>query len=321
MTDLTVKGSIQNKLRGGDFLVLEDFTKEELTYFIQLAIDLKEKQKLGIPHRLLEGKTLAMIFEKPSTRTRVSYETGMYQLGGHALFLNRNDIQIGNGETIGDTAQVLSRFVDGIMIRTFEHQTLVELADHATIPVINGLTNDFHPSQVLADLMTIYEKKGGFEGRKLAYIGDGNNMAHSLLMGCAIMGMDCSIGVPAGYEADPDILKRVYQIADQSGATIEQTNDPKIAAEDADIIYTDVWTSMGFEAEEADRLERFTGYQVNAELVKHAKSDFSFFHCLPAKRGEEMTAEIIDGPHSVVFDEAENRLHAQKAIMAVLMGK
>lgn len=319
MTNPTIESSIERKLRGGNYLTLEDFSKDELMYFIQLAIELKEKQKLGIPHRLLEGKTLAMIFEKPSTRTRVSYETGMYQLGGHALFLNSNDIQIGNGETIGDTAQVLSRFVDGIMIRTFEHETLEELAKHATIPVINGLTNDFHPSQVLADLMTIYEKKGGFAGKKLAYIGDGNNMANSLLMGCAIMGMDCSIGVPAGYEVDPKILKRVQQQAEKSGATIEQTNDPKAAVKDADIVYTDVWTSMGFESEEADRLKKFTGYQVNDELVKYAKDDYSFFHCLPAKRGEEMTAEIIDGPHSVVFDEAENRLHAQKAILATLM--
>lgn len=319
MTNPTVESSIESKLRGGNFLTLEDFSKDELMYFIQLAIKLKEKQKLGIPHRLLEGKTLAMIFEKPSTRTRVSYETGMYQLGGHALFLNRNDIQIGNGETIGDTAQVLSRFVDGIMIRTFEHQILEELAEEATIPVINGLTNDFHPSQVLADLMTIYEKKGGFAGKKLAYIGDGNNMANSLLMGCAIMGMDCSIGVPEGYEVDPKILKRVLQQAEKSGATIEQTNDPKVAVKEADIVYTDVWTSMGFESEEADRLEKFTGYQVNEELVKYAKDDYSFFHCLPAKRGEEMTAEILDGPHSVVFDEAENRLHAQKAILASLM--
>lgn len=319
MTNPTIESSIERKLRGGNYLTLEDFSKDELMYFIQLAIELKEKQKLGIPHRLLEGKTLAMIFEKPSTRTRVSYETGMYQLGGHALFLNSNDIQIGNGETIGDTAQVLSRFVDGIMIRTFEHETLEELAKHATIPVINGLTNDFHPSQVLADLMTIYEKKGGFAGKKLAYIGDGNNMANSLLMGCAIMGMDCSIGVPAGYEVDPKILKRVQQQAEKSGATIEQTNDPKAAVKGADIVYTDVWTSMGFESEEADRLKKFTGYQVNDELVKYAKDDYSFFHCLPAKRGEEMTAEIIDGPHSVVFDEAENRLHAQKAILATLM--
>lgn len=319
MTSPTVSNSIESNLRGRNFLTLEDFSKAELMHLVRFAIQLKNKQKLGIPHRLLEGKTLAMIFEKPSTRTRVSYEAGMFHLGGHAMFLNRDDIQLGNGETIGDTAQVLSRFVDGILIRTFEHSTLETLAENATVPVVNGLTNDFHPSQVLADLVTIYEKKGSFEGKKLAYIGDGNNMAHSLLMGCAIMGVDISIGVPAGYEVNSEILKRVQQKAEKSGAIIEQTNDPKIAVKNADIIYTDVWTSMGFEAEETERVKEFIDYQVNEELVKHAKDDYSFFHCLPAKRGEEVTAAIIDGSHSVVFDEAENRLHAQKAILASIM--
>jgi ornithine carbamoyltransferase len=319
MTSPQLNKNIGEKLKGKNFLTLGDFSKEELMYLIHLAIDLKDKQKQGIPHRLLEGKTLAMIFEKPSTRTRVSFETGMYQLGGHALFLNKDDIQIGNGETISDTAKVLSRFVDGIMIRTFAHQIVEELGENADIPVINGLTDDFHPCQVLADLLTIYEIKGKFAGIKLAYIGDGNNMAHSLLMGCAIMGIDCSIGVPAGYEVKSEILESVNKLAQESGAIIEQTNDPKVAVSNADIIYTDVWTSMGFEAETTERLERFTGFQVNEELVSHAKADYSFFHCLPAKRGEEVSETIIDGPHSVVFDEAENRLHAQKAILASII--
>ena len=319
MTSPQVNNSVGEKLKGRDFLTLEDFSKDELMYLIHLAIELKEKQKQGVPHRVLEGKTLAMIFEKSSTRTRVSFETGMYQLGGHALFLNKNDIQIGNGETISDTAQVLSRYVDGIMIRTFGHDIVEELGETAQVPVVNGLTDDFHPCQVLADLLTIYEIKGSFDGLKLAYIGDGNNMAHSLLMGCAIMGIDCSLGVPKGYEVNEDILSRVNKIAQQSGAVIEQTNEPKVAVENADFIYTDVWTSMGFEAEAEERLGRFEGFQVNEELVKHAKADYSFLHCLPAKREQEVSATIIDGPHSVVFDEAENRLHAQKAILATLM--
>lgn len=319
MTSLDLDSKVGEKLKGRNFLTLEDFSKEELMYLIHLAIELKSKQKQGIPHRVLEGKTLAMIFEKPSTRTRVSFEAGMFQLGGHAQFLNKNDIQIGNGETISDTAKVLSRFVDGIMIRTFGHNIVEELGENADIPVINGLTDDFHPCQVLADLLTIYEIKGSFEGLKLAYIGDGNNMAHSLLMGCAIMGIDCSLGVPKGYEVNDQILERVNKIAKESGAIIEQTNEPKVAVQHADFIYTDVWASMGFEAEATERLKRFTGFQVNEELVKHAKADYSFLHCLPAKRGEEVSEAIIDGAHSVVFDEAENRLHAQKAILASII--
>ena len=319
MTSPTVSKSIKSKLKGRNFLTLEDFSKAELTHLIQLALQLKNKQKLGIPHRLLEGKTLAMIFEKPSTRTRVSFEAGMFQLGGHALFLSRDDIQVGNGETFSDTAKVLSRFVDGILIRTFEHSTVEDLGENATVPVINGLTDLFHPCQVLADLVTIYEKKGSFEGKKLAFIGDGNNMANSLLIGCAIMGIDCSIGVPKGYEVSNDILERVQKIAKKSGAKIEQTNDPKVAVTDADMIYTDVWTSMGLESETEDRLEKFAGYQVNEDLVKHAKDDFHFYHCLPAIRGEEVSEAVIDGSHSVVFDEAENRLHAQKAILASII--
>lgn len=318
-----INPSKQKKMKehfaGKHFLTLADFTQAELMYLIDLAIELKQKQKSGTPHLLLEGKTLAMIFEKASTRTRVSFETGIYQLGGHALFLSKDDMHLGAGETLSDTSRVLSRYVDGIMIRTFEHQTLEELADHASIPVINGLTNDFHPCQILADLMTIYEKVGRFEGQKMAFVGDGNNVAASLLMGCAIMGIDCTLAVPEGYETNEAILEKVLDRASTSGATIKHTNDPYEAVKDANFIYTDVWTSMGWEAEADDRLHQFADYQVNEKLVQSAAVDFLFLHCLPAKRGEEVTTEIIDGPHSVVFDEAENRLHAQKAIMASLM--
>src|SRR5690625_518918 len=223
---------------------------------IQFALQLKSKQKANTPHQLLAGKTLAMIFEKRSTRTRVSFETGMYQLGGNALFLGKDDIQMGNGETISDTAKVLSRYVDGIMIRTFAHTIVEELAEESTVPVINGLTDDYHPCQVLADLMTIYEKKGNFSNLKLSYIGDGNNMAHSLMIGCAKMGIDCTIGSPKGYEVNQSILEKAQEIAKKSNTTIVQLNDPVEAVKDADVIYTDVWTSMGWEAETETRLEK-----------------------------------------------------------------
>lgn len=310
---------IHHKWQGKDFLTLNDFSQGEIMELIELALNLKAQQKRGVPHPLLAGKTLAMIFEKPSTRTRVSFETGMYQLGGYALFLGKEDMQLGNGETIADTAQVLSRYVDGIMIRTFAHANVEELAHYASVPVINGLTDDYHPCQVLADLMTIYEKKGTFQGLKLSYIGDGNNMAHSLMIGCAIMGIDCVIASPKGYEVNPDILKIAQKHSESSGANIVQVENPKIAVENADIIYTDVWTSMGWEEEAKIRLKDFQGYQVNEELVSYAKDDFIFMHCLPAKRGEEVTDAIMDGKHSVVFDEAENRLHAQKAILAAVL--
>lgn len=319
MTSPDAAQDMKSKLQGRSFLALEDFSQEELLYIIEFAIELKNKQKLGIPHKLLEGKTLAMIFEKSSTRTRVSFETGMYQLGGHALFLSKNDIQMGRGETISDTAKVLSRYVEGIMIRTFKQDDVVELAREGSIPIINGLTDDFHPCQVMADLMTLYEEKGSFSNKKLAFVGDGNNVANSLLMGCAIMGIDCSVASPQDYRVDAEILRRVKEKAKQTGAVIELTTDPYKAVENADVIYTDVWTSMGWKEESANRLEKFTDYQVNQALVKHAKADFSFFHCLPAHRGEEVTADIIEGSHSLVFEEAENRLHVQKAILALLM--
>lgn len=311
--------AIKANLKGRHFLKLADFTKAELQYFIDFALQLKQEQKAGKTHHLLAGKTLAMIFEKASTRTRVSFETGMYQLGGHALFLSKDELQIGRGETIADTAKVLSRYVDGMMIRTFGHHIVEELAEHSSVPIINGLTDDFHPCQVLADLMTIYEKKGSFAGLKLAYVGDGNNMAHSLLIGCAIMGIDCYVATPKNYEVNQSIFALAKDKAKAENVKIEQTHDPIEAVKEADIIYTDVWTSMGFENETSERLQAFKDFQVNEKLAKHAKDDYLFFHCLPAHRGEEVAAEIIDGPHSVVFDEAENRLHVQKAILATLI--
>ncbi len=321
MTTPMTEQQIKENLVGKHFLTLADFSEAELMYLVHLALKLKDEQKSGKPHRLLEGKTLAMIFEKSSTRTRVSFESGMYQLGGHALFLSKDELQMGRGETISDTAQVLSRYVDGMMIRTFGHEIVEELAANSTVPVINGLTDDYHPCQVLADLVTIYEKKGTFEGLKLAYIGDGNNMAHSLLIGCATMGIDCFVAAPNGYEVKQEILTIAESKAKETGAVIKQTNDPIEAAENSDVIYTDVWTSMGFEEESEARLQAFSEFQVNKNLVEHAKDDYLFFHCLPAHRGEEVTGDIIDGPHSVVFDEAENRLHAQKAILASIINK
>lgn len=314
----TAKETIQ-LLKGRDFLQISDFTKEELTALIEFALELKTAQKNGEEHHYLKGKTLAMIFEKSSTRTRVSFETGMFQLGGHAQFLSSRDMQLGNGETIHDTAKVLSRFVDCMMIRTFGHDIVEELAEHASIPIINGLTDDAHPCQVLADLVTIYEKKGTFSGLKFAYIGDGNNMTHSLMMGCATMGIDCYVAVPKGNEVSEKVLQEAKETASNSNATVVQTYDPVEAVKDADIIYTDVWASMGWEGDKEARVTEFANYQVNDALVAHAKEDYVFMHCLPAIREEEVTASVIDGKNSIVFDQAENRLHAQKAILAAIV--
>lgn len=311
--------TIKSKLKGKDFLAVSDFTKEDLMDLIHFAIELKKMQKEGTPHRYLEGKTLAMIFEKSSTRTRVSFETGMYQLGGMAQYLNSNDLQLGNGETIADTARVLSRYVDVIMIRTFGHEIVEEMAEYSSVPVINGLTDSAHPCQVLTDLMTIYEKKGTFDNLKFAYIGDGNNMSNSLLMGCAIMGIDCYVATPKGYEINDKVIQEANEKAKQSGSVVKQINDPVEAAKDADIIYTDVWASMGFEDEMEERQKAFATYQVNEELVKYAKDDYMFMHCLPARRNEEVTDGVIDSENSVVFDQAENRLHAQKAVLVSIV--
>ncbi|MBE0338831.1 ornithine carbamoyltransferase [Paenibacillus sp. 23TSA30-6] len=314
-------GALQKiNLKGRDFLELDDYSTEEIQYLIDLAIEIKRKHKNGEAYQPLKGKTIGLIFEKSSTRTRVSFEVGMFQLGGHALFLSKNDIQLGRGEPISDMAQVMSRYLDGIMIRTFGHDNVVELARNASVPVINGLSDLAHPCQVLADYQTLYEQKGKLKGLKLVYIGDGNNMAHSLLIGGAKLGVHVSIASPAGYEPDPSVVAASREIAKQTGSEIVITQSPQEAVKDADAIYTDVWASMGFEEEQKERELAFADFQVNEELVKLAKPDYLFLHCLPAHRGEEVSAGVIDGPNSVIFDEAENRLHAQKALMVALMG-
>lgn len=315
----TDKKEMLINLKGRDFLALVDFTPEEVQYLIKLAIDLKKKQKSGEIYHPLKGKTLGMIFEKSSTRTRVSFEVGMYQLGGQALFLSKNDLQLGRGETVWDTGQTMSRYLDGIMLRTFAHRNIIELARGSTVPVINGLTDLSHPCQVLADYLTMYEKKGRLNGLKVAYIGDGNNMVHSLLMGAGKLGVHISIATPQGYEPDADVVQLSVENAAQTGGSVHICNDPKEAIADADVVYTDVWASMGFEAEQEQRMNAFRDFQINEELVQGAKQDYLFMHCLPAHRGEEVMDEIIDGDHSIIFDQAENRLHAQKAIMTAIM--
>jgi ornithine carbamoyltransferase len=262
---------------------------------------------------------LAMIFEKPSTRTRVSFEVGMWQLGGYALYLSSSDLQLGRGETIGDTSQVLSRYANGIMARVFKHQTILDLIRYSRVPVINGLSDFSHPCQGLADLFTVYEKKGQLSGLKLAYVGDGNNVAHSLIYGCSKVGMDIALACPKGYEPDSEVVSKAKEEAKRNGCAVKVTNDPKEAVRGADVVYTDVWASMGQEKEHEKRVKIFKPYQVNAQLVKEAKEDYLFMHCLPAHRGEEVTDEIADSRNSVIFDQAENRMHAQKAILALIM--
>ena len=304
-----------------DLISLHDLTSDEVKELLELGIKLKAEKKAGIEHHILKGKTLGMIFTKSSTRTRVSFEVGMTQLGGYPLFLSSNDIQLGRGETIYDTAKVLERMLDGIMIRTYSHQDVLDLAEHANIPVINALTDLLHPCQVLADLMTTYEHKGKLEGLKLAYIGDGNNMAHSLMYGCAKAGMNCAIATPddARYQCDAEVVANAKDDFKKAGTELILTNDPVEAIKNADVVYTDTWVSMGMEEEKEERQRLFMPYQVNGELFKNAASDAIFMHCLPAYRGFEVTEEVIDGPQSAIFDEAENRLHAQKAVMVKLM--
>ena len=302
-----------------DLLSMLDLEKD-LVGLLELAASIKNRTKAGQAYEPLHGKSLAMIFEKSSTRTRVSFEVGMTQLGGHALFLSPNDLQIGRGETIADTARVLSRFVDGIMYRAYKSENVRELARHATVPVINGLDDREHPCQIVADLMTVQEHKGKLAGLKLAYVGDGNNVCNSLLVGCAIVGMSMTAGVPVGYEPDPYLLEQARRIAKESGAMVDVVHDPFETVRDADVIYTDVWVSMGMEKEREEREHTFLPYQVNEKLVSAAKPDVSVMHCLPAHRGLEITDDVVDGPHSIVLDEAENRLHAQKAILVRLLG-
>jgi ornithine carbamoyltransferase len=293
--------------------------KDDLIEILNIASDLKLRWEKGEEYKPLKNMTLGMIFEKPSTRTRISFEVAMTQLGGHALYLSPKDLQMGRGETIADTAMVLSRYVNAIMYRAFSHQMMVELARNSTVPVINGLDNVEHPCQILADLLTIKEHKGDFKGLKLAYVGDGNNVCNSLLLGCAMVGINMNVGCPAGYLPDQRIFELASKIAQEKGSHLHMIANPTAAVQNVDIIYTDVWVSMGDEDEKAKREQMFAPYQVNSDLVSLAKSDCIVLHCLPAHRGVEITDEVIDGPHSVVFDQAENRLHAQKALLVRLL--
>ena len=306
-------------LKGRDFLSLHDFTATEIEGMLDLAVELKKMQRENKPHPYLSGKTLGMLFQKTSTRTRVSFEVTMNQLGGYPLFLSTSDMQLGRGESIADTARVLSRYLDGIMIRTYKHSDVVELAEYAHVPVINGLTDLLHPCQVLADLLTVKERLGVLKGLRLAYVGDGNNICHSLLYGCAKMGMEINAACPAGYAPDPVVVSQAREDARHSGGKVRIMLDPVEAVAGAHILVTDVWASMGQEAEQEQRKGIFPPYQVNEELASHAARDYIFLHCLPVHRGEEVTAEIIDGPHSAVWDEAENRLHVQKAVLCLLL--
>ena len=306
-------------MKGKSVVSIDDLTIEELYQIFDLSKTLKEKQLTGEPHKILEGKTLGMIFSKPSTRTRISFQTGIYQLGGLGMYFGPHDLQLGKSENIYDTANVLSRYLNGIMIRTFAHQDVVDLARFGSIPIINGLTDLLHPCQILTDLFTVLEKKRTLRGLKMAYLGDGNNVAHSLLNGCSKVGLNLTIASPSNYKPDEQIVKNAMENAEYMGSKIEIMEDPIKAVYDADVIYTDVWASMGQEAEAEERKQYFSKYQINPELVKNAKDDFIFMHCLPAHRGNEVVDEVIDSENSVVFDEAENRLHVQKAIMALVM--
>ena len=302
-----------------DLLRMDNLSKEEILDILNLADQLKYENKHGIEHHLLKGKSLGMIFEKASTRTRVSFEVGMYELGGHPLFLSSKDLQIGRGEPIQDTARVLSRYLDGIMFRTFSQKGVETLAEVSSIPIINGLTDDEHPCQVLADLMTIREKKLILEGLKVAYIGDGNNMCNSLLVGCLTLGMHISIANPEGYKPPAYYVNKGNELAIKNGVSFFMTKSPEEAVKDADVVITDVWASMGQEKEAAERMKAFKDYQVNKELMSLAKEDAIVLHCLPAHREEEITEEILEAHADTIFEEAENRLHAQKAILVKLL--
>ncbi len=309
----------KTNLKGRDFLSLKDYSPQEIIQLVDLGLELKQLKKNGVSYKPLEGKTLGMIFQKSSTRTRVSFEAGMYQLGGHALFLNANDLQIGRGEPIEDTARVLSRYLDGILIRTYSHEEVEKLAQYADIPIINGLTDEFHPTQVIADLITIKEHKKQLAGLKFAYVGDGNNMTHSLMIGCAKVGMEVRIATPHDYAPKADIVALAKEAAEKNGGKLLLTTDPKEAVSEADIVCTDTWASMGQEAEKEIRQKIFASYQVNQALLNLANKEAIVMHCLPAYRGMEITNDVIEGAQSVVFDEAENRLHAHKAILAAIL--
>jgi len=313
-----MSSDVAKGLKGRDLVCLGDLTPAEIMETVTLAADLKERHRRGEAPRLLAGTTVGLIFHKASTRTRISFEVAVLQLGGHSLFM-AGDTQMSRGESIADTGRVLSRYLDAIVIRTFAHADVEELARWSDIPVINALTDLQHPCQVLADLLTVYEKKGRLAGLKLAYVGDGNNMAHSLMIGGAKMGMLVAVAAPAAYRPDPAVVEKARAFAREGGGAVEVLEDPRAAVREADVVVTDVWASMGREDEQDRRARVFPPYQVNEGLVAGARPDFLFLHCLPAHRGEEVTADIIDGPHSVVWDEAENRLHAQKALLALLL--
>jgi ornithine carbamoyltransferase len=311
--------AVAEELKGRDFTKVADWEADELLQVLELADRLKEAQKAGDEHRLLPGRTLGMIFQKPSTRTRVSFEVGMWQLGGLALYLSAADLQLGRGETIKDTAQVLSRYLDAIMIRTFEQSDVEELARSSTIPVINGLTDSTHPCQALADVMTIRERLGRLEGVNVAYFGDGNNVCASLMVAAAKLGMNFVAAVPRGYEPDEQMLDLARRAAEDTGAAVAVVHDPREAATGAEVLYTDVWTSMGQEDERERRLRDLQAFGIRGELLDLAEPDAIVLHCLPAHYGEEITEEILYSPRSAVWDEAENRLHAQKALLALVV--
>ncbi len=310
---------MNKSFKGRDFTQVLDFSKEELWYTLSYAKDLKLKRMAGEVLSILKGKILALIFEKPSLRTRVSFEVGMKELGGDTIYLSPQDIGLGKRESVKDTAEVISRYVSGIMVRTFSHKIVEELAEYSDVPVINGLSDTYHPCQAMGDMLTIWEKKGRIEGVNIAFVGDGNNVSNSLMLLSARLGANFSIASPKGYETKKEILDLASSEAEKSGAKILVTSDPEEAVKNADVIYTDVWASMGQEEEKAERERVFRPYQVNMELVKKAKSDVIIMHCLPAHRGEEVTDEVIDSPYSVVIQQAENRLHAQKAILALVL--
>jgi ornithine carbamoyltransferase len=307
------------KLRNKDLIAIHDLSREEVQMILNLAKFMKNRAKKRLTPKLLKGKTLAMVFDKPSNRTRVSFEVGMWQLGGLAVDLDAAGLRFGKGESVPDIARTLSRYVDGVVIRTFSHESVIEFARYASIPVINGLTDLLHPCQALSDLFTIWEKKGKLRGIKVAYIGDGNNVCHSLMSACAKTGMEFIAACPKGYEPDKKLLAVAREDARKAKAAVEVVNSAGDAVVGADVIYTDVWTSMGQEKETVKRIKAFKKFQVNFNLVNKAKKDVIVMHCLPAHRGQEITSDVMDSKYSVVFDQAENRLHVQKAILALLM--
>ncbi len=299
-----------------NLLTIHDLEKSDIDNLLEKAVALKERHKRGIPHQPLKGKVLGLIFEKPSTRTRVSFETAICHLGGNSIFLSHIDSQIGRGEPIKDTARVMSRYVDAVVIRTYGHEIIEEYARYSTVPVINGLTDLHHPCQVLADIMTIVEKKGGYKGLKVVWIGDGNNMANSWIEAAARLGIELRLACPKGFQPDTGVLEKARAM---KGSFVEVVNNPKEAIREADVLNTDVWASMGHEKERKNRLMAFKGYQIGPEMLELTKKDVMVMHCLPAHRGEEITEEVLEGPNSVVWDQAENRLHMQKAILELLL--